>query len=121
MVLAVTALCAVVLAGGMTRPAAAVQQAGPGSYFLPIVGEYTFAGNGWRGKLTIQEARRGWASAIMRYDELGFDEHLQGTWQPSLRTLVLSRPLPWGNSQTYTLYLGDHDPAEPMFGGYFTQ
>jgi hypothetical protein len=85
------------------------------------LGQYEFSANGWDGKLTIREAWTGWASAVMHYDELGRDEQLNGDWQPSSGTLTLYRPLPWGNSQTYTLYLGNHDRARPMFGGYFTQ
>ncbi|MFF4896060.1 hypothetical protein [Streptomyces sp. NPDC001068] len=111
----VAGLCALVLGSGLVSPA-------PAAAGVPSIdGSYAFDGNGWKGTLSVSGAASGSPSVTMRYDELGRSEYLTGTWSPGSGTLSVVRPLPWGNSQTYTLFLGDHIASSPVFGGYFTQ
>ena len=84
-----------------------------------IDGSYAFNGNGWAGSLVVSGSASGSPAITMHYNELGRDERLTGSW--SGHTLTITRPLAWNNSQTYTLYLGDHKPNSPVFGGFFTQ
>jgi hypothetical protein len=84
-----------------------------------IDGSYAFNGNGWAGTLVVSNSASGAPAVTMHYNELGRDERLSGSW--SGRTLTITRPLAWNNSQTYTLYLGDHKANSPVFGGFFTQ
>jgi len=84
-----------------------------------IDGSYAFNGNGWAGTLVVSNSASGAPEVTMHYTELGRDEWLTGSW--SGHTLTITRPLAWNNSQTYTLYLGDHKPNSPVFGGFFTQ
>ncbi|GAA3438662.1 hypothetical protein [Kutzneria kofuensis] len=86
-----------------------------------IDGSYAFNGNGWAGTLLVSGSASGAPAITMHYTELGRDERLTGSWSAASRTLTINRPLQWNNSQTYTLYLGDHKPNQPVFGGYFTQ
>ncbi|MGW9029751.1 hypothetical protein ACWGQ5_37685 [Streptomyces sp. NPDC055722] len=112
---AAAALCALVLGGGLVSPV-------PATAGVPSIdGSYAFDGNGWKGTLSVSGAASGSPSVTMRYDELGRSEYLSGTWTPATGTLSVFRPLPWGDSQTYTLFLGDHIASSPVFGGYFTQ
>jgi hypothetical protein len=94
----------------------------PASASVPTIdGSYAFNGNGWAGTLLVSNSATGSPAITMHYTELGNDEHLTGNWSTASHTLTINRPLPWNNSQTYTLYLGDHKPNSPVFGGYFTQ
>ena len=94
----------------------------PASATVPTIdGSYAFNGNGWAGTLLVSDSATGAPAITMHYTELGQDERLTGSWSTASHTLTINRPLPWNNSQTYTLYLGDHLPNSPVFGGYFTQ
>lgn len=86
-----------------------------------IDGSYAFDGNGWAGTLLVSGSASGSPAITMHYTELGRDENLTGAWSAADHTLTIYRPLAWNDSQTYTLYLGDHKPNSPVFGGYFTQ
>ena len=85
-----------------------------------VDGSYTFDANGWAGTLAVSGAATGWPSIDMRLSN-GATEHLVGFWSAAARTLTIGRPLGGGVSQTYTLYLGDHHPSSPVFGGFFTE
>ena len=86
-----------------------------------IDGSYAFDGNGWAGTLLVSGSASGSPAITLHYTELGRDESLTGDWSAATHTLTIQRPLPWNDSQTYTLYLGDHQPNSPVFGGFFTQ
>ncbi|MFF4403039.1 hypothetical protein [Streptomyces sp. NPDC001404] len=89
-----------------------------------ITGLYQLNANGSTGTLHILSVNQGQVQADMRYDAVGFDEHVSGTWDGSARTLTLVRPFgPAPGNQTYTLWLGGSTayPAHLMFGGYFTE
>lgn len=95
---------------------------GADAYVLsPVDGSYHFNANGWTGTLTISNAENLRPGVVMTYDERGYAENLTGTWSPSTGTLTVYRPLQGGVSQSYTLYLGNHIPGSPVFGGYFTE
>jgi hypothetical protein len=94
----------------------------PAQASVPTIdGSYAFNGNGWAGTLLVTGSASGAPAITMHYNELGRDEHLAGNWSAATHTLWIYRPLPWNDSQTYLLYLGDHKPNSPVFGGYFTQ
>lgn len=110
------ALVGVSLVGTVVMPQVA------NAYILsPIDGSYLFNANGWTGTLTIYRAENLDPIVVMDYDELGSSEQLSGTWSPTTGTLTAYRPLSGGVSQTYVLYLGNHNPSSPVFGGYFTE
>ncbi|MEY9966999.1 hypothetical protein ABIA33_005064 [Streptacidiphilus sp. MAP12-16] len=110
------ALCGLLLAVAVAAPQ------GASAYILsPVDGSYHFNANGWTGTLTVSNAENLRPSVVMTYDERGYPEDLTGTWSPSTGTLTVYRPLQGGVSQTYTLYLGNHIPSSPVFGGYFTE
>ena len=104
------------LAGAVVAPQSADAYA-----LSPIDGSYLFDANGWTGTLTVNRAENLDPSIVMSYDELGTSEYLSGTWSPTTGTLTILRPLGNGVSQTYYLYLGNHVPGSPVFGGYFTE
>jgi hypothetical protein len=112
-------------AGKIVTIAAAVAllaAGGPAAAAVPTIdGSYAFDGNGYAGTLLVSGSASGSPAITMRYTELGRDEQLTGDWSAAAHTLTIHRPLPWNDSQTYTLYLGDHKPNSPVFGGFFTQ
>jgi hypothetical protein len=109
---AVLALAGLLLTDGVVAVASPSRPA--------VDGTYTFNANGWTGTLAVSNAATGWPSIDMRFYD-GATEHLTGFWSAAGRTLTIGRPLSGGVSQTYTLYLGDHHPSSPVFGGFFTE
>lgn len=105
-----------------TATVAMVALAAPAAAAVSTIdGSYAFNGNGWAGTLTVSNSATGSPAITMHYNELGRDERLSGSWSTSTHTLTITRPLAWNDSQTYTLYLGDHKANSPVFGGFFTQ
>ncbi|HEX3789568.1 MAG TPA: hypothetical protein VHW44_17015 [Pseudonocardiaceae bacterium] len=103
------------LAGGLAALAVAAPAASP------IDGSYVFNANGWAGTLAIDNAESGMPDVTMYYTERNSYEYLSGTWNPDNGTLTIARPLSGTVSQSYTLFLGNHIPGSPVFGGYFTE
>ena len=116
----VTALLCGLLLLGLTTAWGMSAASATGSQWT-IDGSYAFNGNGWTGTLAVTGAESGWPGVTMTYDERGVTEYLTGTWNPLTGTLTIYRPLQGGATQSYTLYLGDHVPGSPVFGGYFTE
>lgn len=88
-----------------------------------ITGLYRLNANGYTGTLHILSVNQGLVQADMRFDTLGYDEHVSGTWSDASRTLTLSRPLAGSSEvQTYTLWAGGSNTGTShlVFGGYFT-
>lgn len=114
----VAAVASLLLVGGVINSGMAV--AG-GEATSPIDGSYHFNANGWVGTLTVTAAETGVPGVAMYYSERGTTENLAGGWDSTTGTLTVYRPLGGGVSQSYTLYLGNHHPASPVFGGFFTE
>ena len=112
------ALCAALVAGLATASGTAVATAA-GSV-LTIDGSYDFNGNGSTGVLTVSNAEGGSPAVTMAYRGLA-TEYDSGSWNAASGTLTVYRPLTGGAGQSYTLYLGGHNPASPVLGGYFTE
>lgn len=115
----VAAVAGLLLVGGVINSGLAV--AGGGMALSPVDGTYDFNANGWVGTLTVTSAETGFPGILMYYSERGTTESLGGTWSAGTGTLTVYRPLGGGVSQSYTLFLGNHHPSSPVFGGYFTE
>lgn len=86
-----------------------------------IDGTYIFDGNGWTGTLSVSGSAGGAPTVGMFYDSTGVTQTLNGTWNATTGTLMMTRPLSSTVSQNYTLYVGDHIATSPVLAGYFTQ
>ena len=51
----------------------------------------------------------------------GDASNLMGSWDGVAKVITFTRDIGGGTTQTYTGFLGDHDPGNLMLGGSFTE